>query len=122
MTTGGEVATGTNVFTVNMSISITSIFPFEGVVGNSVVISVLGSGTHFSNGSSVCSISDPSNIVVNGTTSSDATHAVCTITIASNAVPSVRSLTITTGGEVVTAVNSFSVLSTAARDRVRLKR
>jgi hypothetical protein len=108
MTTTSEVATGTNVFTVNSPISITGVLPEDSRQGNVLAIAVVGSGTHFSNGTSVCSFSG-SGITVGSTTVADATHLACNVTIASNALVSTRSLTVTTSAEVVTAVNSFAV-------------
>jgi hypothetical protein len=121
MTTTSEVATGTNAFTVNSPIVISGIIPVRGTQGSTVAIEVTGVGTHFSNGTSVCSLSG-SNITVSSTAVADATHLTCNISISGSAIASDRTLTVTTTAEVVSAVNAFTVTPSTNAGSIPLRR
>jgi hypothetical protein len=120
MTTGAEVATGTGVFTVNQPASITSLNPISGTRGSTVAVVVVGTATHFSNGTSVCSVSG-TGITINSSVVADSTHATCNFTIDPQTLATTRSLTVTTSGEVVTAVNAFTVYIFSSGGSLHLK-
>ena len=97
------------VFTVNSSAAaITGITPSSGLQGASVAISVTGVNTHWVDGLTQASL-DPEWITINRVKVSSSTTAEVDITIAGTAPVGPRTLTLSTGGEVV-SYNSFSVL------------
>ncbi|HEY3826888.1 MAG TPA: Ig-like domain-containing protein, partial [Bryobacteraceae bacterium] len=118
MTTGGETASADNVFTVMPFTPSLSLAPSSGMVGTVVTVNFNGNFTHFSNQTEVNI--DGEGIQISGFTPFGPTTAQAKFTIASNApaspaflcVPGNRTVTLTTGGEIVTA--PFCVTSTPA--------
>ena len=88
----------------------------QGRVGLNV--SLTGSGTHFAQGETTASFG--AGIAVNSVTVTDATHAIVNITIASNAALGSRDISLTTGSELASALNGFTVAPGRALD-VRAK-
>lgn len=106
VTTGSEIATGTNAFTVTGP-AFSSVTPSSGNQGATLNgVAIVGTLTHFSGSTTVNLGSDisVSNIAV-----SDATHLTCDIAIGATAVTGARNVVITTGGEVITGTNAFTV-------------
>ena len=112
--TGGETATGTNLFTVNApSISMSPSSGAQGWTGN---INVTGTGSHFINGTTTAVFSG-AGITVNSVTVASSTSATVNITIDPAAATGARTITVSTslgalGTEAVTG--SFSVTSGSA--------
>jgi hypothetical protein len=110
LTTGGEVATILNGFTVSTgSPVISSVNPPTGTQGLTTNVTLTGGFTHWVQGTSVASFG--SGITVNGTlTVHNATSATANITIGTSASIGSRNVTVTTGAEVATITGGFSVL------------
>ena len=109
MTTGTEVATLNNGFTVGGVPVITSVTPSTGQQGQTLpTIAVVGQFTNFVNGTTVANFG--AGITVNSTTVTDATHATVSITILGTATPGGRTVTMTTGTEVASLNNGFTVV------------
>lgn len=88
--------------------SITSLTPSSGAQGaTSLSVAVVGSSTNFVNATTVCDFG--ANITINSCTVSNATHITASITIAGGASLGARDATFTTGGEVATSTNGFTV-------------
>jgi hypothetical protein len=97
-------------FTVNSSLaSITGLNPASGLQGASVSIQVTGANTHWVDGLTQASL-DPVYITINRVKVTSATTAQVDISIAINAPIGGRTLTLSTGGEIVTA-SPFTVLA-----------
>jgi hypothetical protein len=108
MTTGAEVATLTNGFTVNQgSATLVSATPNSGAQGASVSVAIVGSNTNFSQATTTASFGP--NIGINSIVVTDLTHATVNITIAAGATVQSQTITMTTGGEIATLVNGFSI-------------
>ena len=96
-------------FTVNSSAAaITGMTPASGLQGASVAIQVTGINTHWVDGLTAASL-DQQWITVNRVKVNSPTSAEVDITIATNAPIGTRTLTLSTGGEVVT-FSPFTVL------------
>ena len=96
-------------FTVNSSAAaITAINPTSGYQGASVAIQVTGVNTHWVDGLTSASL-DPIWITINRVKVTSSTTAEVDISIAGNAPIGARTVTLSTGGEIVT-FNSFTVL------------
>lgn len=96
-------------FTVNSSAAaITGISPTSGLQGASVAIQVTGVNTHWVDGLTAASL-DQQFISVNRVKVTSATAAEVDITIATNAPIGARTLSLSTGGEIVT-FSPFTVL------------
>jgi hypothetical protein len=109
VTTGVEVATIANGFTVTGPPVITLISPSSGQQGQAgISVAITGQFANFLNGTSKAGFSG-TGITVNSTTVTDATHAIANITIASNAPLGLRNVTVATGAEVAILANSFAV-------------
>ena len=107
VTTGSEFALLRAGFTVTGPPSISSISPNNGQLGQTnVPVTIVGQNTHFTNASVV---DLGAGVTVSGVTATNATHISAQITIAANATPGFRTLTVTTGTEVVTLANGFGV-------------
>ena len=88
--------------------ALTLIRPNSGMVGRSNLnVVVTAQLTHFLQGQTVASFG--AGITVNSVTAIDATHATINITVASDAVMGTRNVAMTTGGEVVTLTDGFTV-------------
>ena len=91
---------------------ITGVTPPTGRQGRvGLNVSLTGSGSHFAQG--VTTASFGAGIAVNSVTVTDATHASVNITIASNAALGNRDVSLTTGSELATALNAFTVAPAA---------
>jgi hypothetical protein len=114
MTTGSEVAALANGFTVTAAATpvIQSVTPNTGQQGQTLAsVAVVGQSTNFLNGTTVANFG--AGIAVNSTTVTDATHATVSITIAAGAGTGGRTVTLTTGGEVASLANGFTVTAAA---------
>jgi hypothetical protein len=109
LTTGGESAFLNNAFAVTTgSATLSSISPTSGRQGAAPFnMSVVGNFTTFVQGSTTASIG--TGITINSVTVTDATHATLNVTVAPNAAPGLYSVTMTTGVQVATLTNSFTV-------------
>jgi hypothetical protein len=109
VTTGGEAATLVNGFTVTAGTpAITSVTPNSGQQGQTIAtVALAGQYTHFAQGTSTASFG--AGITVNSLIATDATHATANITIDPAASTGNRNVTVTTGGEIVTLANGFTV-------------
>jgi hypothetical protein len=108
-----SLTSNATIFNFNFSVSssaaaITGMSPASGLQGASVAISVTGVNTHWVDGLTQASL-DQIWITVNKVKVTSATTAEVDITIASDAYVGARTLTLSTGGEVV-SLNSFTVL------------
>lgn len=90
--------------------SITGVNPNQGNRGQTLNITITGADTHFVNGSSAASFSG-TGITVNSTTVSSSTSLVANVTIAAGAALGARDVTVTTGGEIVTAPGAFQIIN-----------
>ena len=111
VTTGSEVATLVNGFTIQPGTpTITSFGPTSGQQGQTLTLTVNGQYTHFAQGTTQLSLGTGltfSNIIVSSPTS-----LTGQLTIASNAAATTYTLTVTTGSEVISVPNVFNVLPT----------
>jgi hypothetical protein len=106
MTTGTEVASLPNAFTVQIP-AITSVTPNSGQASQSPLsVAIVGQYTHFVNGTTKADFG--AGITINSTTVADATHATANITIAPTA-SGTRTVTMTTGLEVAALPNGFTI-------------
>jgi hypothetical protein len=87
--------------------ALTSATPGSGQQGATLNVALVGVSTNFAQGTTTASFG--AGITVNTVTVGDATHATANITIAVGAATGARNVTATTGGEVVTLPNGFSV-------------
>jgi alpha-D-ribose 1-methylphosphonate 5-triphosphate synthase subunit PhnH len=109
VTTGTEVVTLTNGFTVtNGTPVLTQVNPNTGQQGQqNLSVTLTGQFTHFVQGTSVASFG--AGITVVSLTVSSATSAVALLNVAATAVAGARNVSVTTGTEVVTLTNGFTV-------------
>src|SRR5206468_2241634 len=108
VTTGGEVVTATNGFTVNGLPALTTVNPSSGQQGQAnLLVALTGTFTHFVNATTTADFG--SGITVNSVSVASSTSATANITIAGGATIGTRNVTVTTGAEVVTATNGFTV-------------
>jgi hypothetical protein len=100
MTTGTQIVQAN--FTVSASsASISSIAPSSEPQGfGAVSLVVTGSGTHFANGTTTAGITG--GITVNSVVVSSLTSATVNVTVSASATAGAQTVTLTTGGEVVT--------------------
>jgi hypothetical protein len=110
MTTGTEVASLTNGFTVTQGpISLSSVSPLTGQQGQTLTAVIInGVNTHFVQGTSVANFG--AGITVNTLTVNSAFKATANITIAANATLGGHTVTMTTGSEVASLTNAFTVV------------
>ena len=115
VTTGGEVASLTDAFTVQPGLpAITVIDPNVGVANSTVNVTISGQFTHFA-GSTQANFG--AGISVNGAAQgafgtiavSSATTAVASLTIDAAAAAGPRNITVVTGGEVLNVNSGFTV-------------
>ena len=108
VTSGSEVVSASNVFTVNAGIPvIQSLAPVMGQLGQTLPVTITGQFTHFVQGTS--QVSFGSGITVNSATVASSTTLTAQISIAPGAALGVRTVTVTTGTEVASLNNGFSV-------------
>ncbi len=109
LTTGGEVVTLTNGFTVtNGTPLLTQVNPNTGVQGQqNLSVALTGQFSHFVQGTTTASFG--TGITVASLTISSATSATAVLNISATAAAGARNVSLTTGGEVVTLTNGFTV-------------
>jgi hypothetical protein len=109
MTTGVEVGTLANGFTIFAPPAILSLNPSTGQQGQTnLVLTITGQNTHFVQGTS--SLNLGSDITINSVSVSNATSLVANITIPSTATVGTHTAVVTTGSEVASLVSAFNVL------------
>jgi len=113
-TTGAEIATGANLFTVNAgAATILSVNPQSGMQGQTgLVIAVTGSNTNFTTALPTVSFG-PGVTVTNVQVVSD-TLLNATVNISATAPTQTNTVTVTTNGQVATLTNAFSVVAASA--------
>ena len=107
VTTGSEVAAASHVFTVTPASLLTLVVPSKGQPGANLSVTVKGQFTHFVQGSTSASFG--AAITVNSITVTDGTHATINLTIAGGAALGLRTVVLTTGAEVASLANAFTV-------------
>jgi hypothetical protein len=115
-TTLGEVATGTNVFTITQTqpelLAVVASSGAQGWTGN---VTLTGQYTHFATpagcpGSGTCSVANfGAGITVNSVTANSATSLVANITVSPTTTLGPRNVSVATGTEVVGLNNAFTV-------------
>jgi RHS repeat-associated protein len=110
LTTGSEVATLTNGFTVTGPTAIiTAVNPNSGQQGQVLSVAITGAFTHFAQGATTVSFGS-ADITVNSVTVASPTNLTVNLSLAINALPGVRTVTVaTTGAEVVSLAGGFTV-------------
>lgn len=108
VTTGSQVVPLPNVFEVTPPAVLSSITPDSGRAGTSLTVTITGQFTHFIQGTTQVSLG--SGITVNSVTVAGATSLTAQLSIATNATVGLRTVTVTTGAEVVTLIDGFSIL------------
>ena len=113
ITTGTETVPLLSAFTVNaVPTVITQLNPNAGQQGQSgLPVTITGQNTHFTN-SSVIDLG--TGITASSVAATDATHLTAQLTISATAPLGFHNLTVTTGGEVVTLPNAFTVTTSSA--------
>ena len=116
VTITGTTSTGTAFqssnsasLTVNPAASISTVAPNSGPAGQSLSVAVTGQYSNFLQGSTVANFG--AGITATSTQVTNATHATVNISIAGSATASPRTVSMTTGVEVATLTNGFSVTS-----------
>ena len=111
LTTGGEIATLNNGFTITAGTpTISSISPLSAHQGDPPLnVSVVGEFTSFVQGTTTASFGP--GITVNSVTVTDSTHATVNITVSTTAATGFYNVTMTTGTQVATLTNGFTVLA-----------
>ncbi len=110
LTTQGESASITNGFTVIAGAPVlTSITPTSGTQGQTIAsVAIVGSFTHFVQGTTTLSIG--TGITINSLTVTDSTHLSANITVGATAAQGFQNVTATTGSEVAVLNSGFQVL------------
>ncbi len=89
--------------------SLVSVTPSSGQQGQTIAsVALVGNLTHWVQGTTTATFGSP-GIAVNSLTVTDATHATASISISPAAATGSSNVTVTTGGEVVTLSNGFTV-------------
>lgn len=104
---------GTNV-ALNLQIpqttpTITLTGPTSAQMGTSTTLFIAGQHTHFVGGTTTVNLGD--DITIDAVQVGSATALTVSITLAPNAIAGLRAVTVTTGAEVVTQDDAFTVLS-----------
>ncbi len=110
LTTGVEVATDPSGFTVQAGTgpSITTVSPNFGPQGGSGPIAIQGQNTHFQQG--VTTLNFGPGITVSNINVACPTCLTATLAVDAAAAPGPRTVTATTGGEVASLANGFTVV------------
>lgn len=111
--TGSEVVSLTNGFqvtaaTITSPAVITSVTPSVGNTGTSVTLTITGANTNFKQGVTTVSLGE--GITIGAPTVSSPTTLTVLANIVSSATPGPRPITVTTGTELATLSNAFSVV------------
>jgi hypothetical protein len=108
VTTGAQIVASNSLFQATSGpAAISGINPTDGGEGQSVQVSVNGSQTHFAQGLTTASFSG--GISVTGVTVQSLTQATVNIYIPVYVALGTYNVTLTTGGEVATILNGFTV-------------
>lgn len=112
LTTGAQVASLADGFTVTavppQIASLVSVTPSTGQAGQTIaMVAIEGQNTSFVQGTTVASFGP--DIQINSLTVSSATSATASITIQNGAEPGGRTVTLTTGTQMASLINGFSV-------------
>ena len=110
LTTGTEIATLGNGFAVTAGpAAITQLVPNTAAQGQTLTVEVTGQATHFVQGVTTADFGP--NVSVNSVTVTSQTTVSASITVAPTALAGVRTVTLTTGGELASLVNGFTLQS-----------
>jgi RHS repeat-associated protein len=107
ITTGTEVVTVANIFSVQSGLISATPAPASGQQAQTLPVTITGQSTHFAQGASTVDFG--AGITVGTVTVASVTSLTAQITIAENAATGPRTVTVTTGTEVVSATNAFTV-------------
>ena len=109
-TTGGEIATGINVFTVNQSEpELLAVVPDSGVQGlTASPVTLTGDFTNFVNGTTTANFG--TGITVNSVTVTSSTQAKANITVSPTTTLGYRNVSVTTGTQIVSLANAYQVI------------
>lgn len=119
VTTAGEVASLASGFTVQAGIPLlTSLSRASGQQGETFPVTITGKFTHFAQGATQVGFGP--GISISNINVSSLTSLSAQITIDQAATPGTRTLTVTTGTEVVSANNVFTVTPSATLTRIDL--
>jgi hypothetical protein len=112
-TTGGEVATGVNVFTfIQTQPELLSVVASSQVQGWTGTVNLTGLYTHFTTTScspNCSTVNFGTGITVNSVTASSATSIQANITVQPTTTLGYRNVTVSTGSEAVSLTNAFDV-------------
>jgi len=108
-TTLGEIATGVNVFTITQTQpELLSVVPTSGAQGlTTSPVNLTGDFTSWVNGTTTANFG--AGITVNSVTVSSPTAAVANITVSPTATLGARTVSVTTGAQVVSLTNAYTV-------------
>ncbi len=108
-TTGGEVATGINVFTVQQSEpELLAVVPNSGPQGlTSSPVTLTGAFTNFVNGTTTANFG--TGITVNSVTVTSSTQAQANITVSPTTTLGYRNVSVATGAQIVNINNGYNV-------------
>jgi hypothetical protein len=108
LTTSSEVVTASGGFTVNtITPMLVGVSPNSGPAGQTLTVSLTGQSTTFVQDATTANFG--SGITVNSVTVGNPTTASVNISIDAGADSGLRNITLTTGAEIVTAANAFTV-------------
>jgi hypothetical protein len=111
MTTGAQVASLVNGFTVTAgTATVVSVTPNTGQQGQTLAtVAIVGQNTNFVQGTTVASFG--AGITINSLTVNSSTSATANITVQNNSALGARTVTMTTGAQVASLVNGFTVVA-----------
>jgi len=114
-TTGGELATGINVFTITQDQpELLAVVPNNGMQGlTSSPVTLTGAFTNFVNGTTTGNFG--SGITVNSVNVTSATQAQANITVSPTTSLGYRNVSLTTGTQVVSLANGYQVIQGPAQ-------
>ena len=113
MTTGTEAVTLPGVFTVQAgAAAIAQVAPNAGDQGQTLTVTVTGTNTHFQQGLTTANFG--AGIEAGAVNVTSPTSATVPLTIAALAAPGSRNVTLTTGGELASIANGFTVVAATA--------
>jgi hypothetical protein len=110
MTTGTEVASFANAFNVVAGLpQLASLSPSTGAQNSTQTVTVTGLYTNFAQGTSVVSFSG-GNVTAGTATVNGPAQITVSVTVAAGAAATARTVTVTTGSEVASLTNGFTVM------------